>query len=77
MLTDLGMPGMTGWEVVDSAKRVRPGLVIGLVTGWGDDLDGRPAQCMPPDFVLAKPVTQTALRLAMARVATQRSNSRA
>jgi signal transduction histidine kinase len=77
MLTDLGMPGLTGWEVVNAAKRARPGLIVGLVTGWGDDLDGKPGPCAPPDFVLAKPITQTALRLALARVALQRSEARA
>ena len=35
VLTDLGMPGMTGWEVARVIKSRWPLLPVGLVTGWG------------------------------------------
>ena len=69
VITDLGMPGMTGWDVVHATKSQDPSISAGLMTGWGDDLDGKPGDRAAPDFVLAKPVTQTALRLAVVRVA--------
>lgn len=69
VITDLGMPEVTGWDVIRAAKEHQPPFRIGLVTGWGDDPDGRPADCPRPDFVLAKPVTHAALRLALGRVA--------
>jgi signal transduction histidine kinase len=68
VITDLGMPEVTGWDVIRAAKEHRPPVPIGLVTGWGDDPDGRPADCERPDFVLAKPVTHAALRMAVGRV---------
>jgi len=69
VITDLGMPEVTGWDIIRAAKDHRPPFPIGLVTGWGDDPDGRPADCPRPDFVLAKPVTHAALRLAVGRAA--------
>jgi hypothetical protein len=60
---------VTGWDIIRAAKNQEPPMPIGLVTGWGDDPDGRPADCARPDFVLAKPVTHAALRLALGRVA--------
>jgi GAF domain-containing protein/CheY-like chemotaxis protein len=69
VITDLGMPEVTGWDIIRAAKDHQPPFPIGLVTGWGDDPDGRPADCGRPDFVLAKPVTHAALRLALGRVA--------
>ncbi len=68
VITDLGMPEVTGWDIIRAAKEHEPPFPIGLVTGWGDDPDGRPADCARPDFVLAKPVTHAALRLALGRV---------
>lgn len=69
VITDLGMPEVTGWDIIRAAKDHRPPLPTGLVTGWGDDPDGRPADCSRPDFVLAKPVSHAALRLALGRIA--------
>jgi CheY-like chemotaxis protein len=69
VITDLGMPEVTGWDIIRAAKDHHPPLPIGLVTGWGDDPDGRPADCSRPDFVLAKPVSHSALRLALGRIA--------
>src|SRR2546428_99107 len=36
VLTDLGMPGMTGWDVARAAKARRPEIRVGLITGWGE-----------------------------------------
>jgi GAF domain-containing protein/CheY-like chemotaxis protein len=69
VITDLGMPEVTGWDVIRAAKDQSPPLSIGLVTGWADDLDGRPGDCPQPDFVIGKPLGHAALRLALAKVA--------
>jgi GAF domain-containing protein/CheY-like chemotaxis protein/anti-sigma regulatory factor (Ser/Thr protein kinase) len=39
VLTDLGMPGMTGWQVAQAVKSRWPKIPIVLVTGWADQID--------------------------------------
>lgn len=75
VITDLGMPEVTGWDIIRAANDRRPPVPIGLVTGWGDDPEGRPADCPGPDFVLAKPLTHAALRLALSRIAPRSTKS--
>jgi CheY-like chemotaxis protein len=64
VLTDLGMPGLTGWDVIDRVKARWPGLAVILVTGWGEHPRGRDGR-HEPDAVLAKPVTERRLRAAL------------
>jgi GAF domain-containing protein/ActR/RegA family two-component response regulator len=68
VLTDLGMPGMTGWEVALAAKAKSPGIRVGLMTGWGAHPAAKPDERAAADFVLAKPVTLEGLRAALAYV---------
>jgi len=39
VFSDLGMPDMSGWEVAERVRGMRPGLPVVLVTGWGASLD--------------------------------------
>jgi len=68
VITDLGMPDMTGWDVARAVRAQRPGLVIGLVTGWAVALEMNDDERRAVDFVIAKPYTVEALRTALARV---------
>ncbi|MBI2219111.1 MAG: GAF domain-containing protein [Candidatus Rokubacteria bacterium] len=68
VLTDLGMPGMTGWEVARAAKAKRGVLRVGLLTGWGEQPAAKPEDRAAADFVVAKPVTLDGLRAALASV---------
>jgi signal transduction histidine kinase/response regulator of citrate/malate metabolism len=65
VLTDHGMPGMTGLELTRAIKARWPQLRVGLVTGWGESLD-LPANGVRPDFMLPKPVDLPTLRAAVA-----------
>ena len=73
VLTDLGMPGMTGWDVARAAKARRPGVRVGLITGWGEEERSRFEEEPVADFVLAKPVTRATLLAAIAQCATPRT----
>ena len=66
VLTDLGMPGMTGWDVARAIKARWPGLPVGLVTGWTNEVEAASADHALVDFVLAKPLDREALRQALA-----------
>jgi CheY-like chemotaxis protein len=39
VLTDLGMPEMSGWEVASRLREQDPDLPVVLVTGWGTTID--------------------------------------
>jgi len=58
VVTDLGMPGMTGLALAEEVKRRRPVPVL-LLTGWADELDAAHAHHV--DVLLAKPVTRERL----------------
>jgi signal transduction histidine kinase/CheY-like chemotaxis protein len=68
VLTDLVMPGMTGWDLAAAAKARRPRVTVGLVTGWGEPLDEGDRPRREIDFVVDKPVTLETLGEALARV---------
>jgi len=55
VLTDLGMPDMSGWEVAEAIRTKDPGVIIGLVTGWGASIDPEKIERMGIDFLLSKP----------------------
>jgi CheY-like chemotaxis protein len=65
VLTDLGMPGMTGWKVAAAIKARWPAVSVGLMTGWGDDVEATLEERAAVDFILPKPVTLDALRAAL------------
>jgi CheY-like chemotaxis protein len=56
VLTDLGMPDVTGWDVAREAKRRRPAPPVILVTGWGEQAEAEAPAGARVDRVLAKPV---------------------
>lgn len=56
VLTDLRMPGMSGWELATAIKARHPGVRVGLITGCLAQLPPTPAQRAAVEFVLEKPV---------------------
>jgi len=55
VMTDLGMPDMSGWEVARTLRRSHPTLPIVLVTGWGTTLSPDEVQRCGISAVLHKP----------------------
>jgi signal transduction histidine kinase/CheY-like chemotaxis protein len=66
VLTDLGMPGMTGADVARAVRGRWPQLRLGLMTGW-DETEGLVGETSAiVDFVIAKPFKLQALLSAYA-----------
>jgi CheY-like chemotaxis protein len=55
VLTDLGMPVMNGWEVAKWVKSKAPQLPVGLITGWGKDLEEEKIKESGVDLIIGKP----------------------
>jgi PAS domain S-box-containing protein len=61
LLTDLTMPGMTGIELAREARRIRPGLPVILLTGYGERMltDILPRNAI--SAIIRKPITRVEL----------------
>jgi len=55
VLSDISMPGLSGWEVAARVRARFPTIPIGFVTGWGDQLDPERLAGTGVSFVIAKP----------------------
>jgi signal transduction histidine kinase/ActR/RegA family two-component response regulator len=67
-LIDLGLPGMSGWEVAARLRAGQPELPLVLITGWGDRLDPAELDRSGIGEVIAKPFrTEQVLRVVTER----------
>jgi CheY-like chemotaxis protein len=57
LLTDLGMPGVSGWKLSSNIRAVDPDVTIVYVTGWGEDMNLDDVREAGADLVIAKPFT--------------------
>jgi PAS domain S-box-containing protein len=55
VLTDLGMPGMSGWEVCQMIKKISPDTSVGMITGWGIEMSRSKMEEYGLDFFISKP----------------------
>jgi GAF domain-containing protein len=55
VMTDLAMPGMSGWQVAQAVKALRPDVPVVLVTGWGVELPAEQLRANGVDRVMTKP----------------------
>jgi PAS domain S-box-containing protein len=57
VLTDLGMPAVSGWEIAKQAKAKDPQLPVILITGWGAQYEEEDLTSSGVDHVLSKPLS--------------------
>ena len=57
VFTDLGMPGVSGWDIAQESKQLFPEAFVVLVTGWGVQIDAENARGRGVDYLLGKPFT--------------------
>ena len=55
VFTDLGMPGMSGWELARAIRERNPDLPLAVVTGWGEAVGSVEQQEARVDWVVTKP----------------------
>jgi signal transduction histidine kinase/DNA-binding response OmpR family regulator len=57
VITDLSMPGISGWQVAERVKKRSPGVPVILVSGWAIQQDDARLRESGIDFILQKPCT--------------------
>ena len=57
VFTDVGMPGMSGWELAREIRQLNPGIPIAIITGWGELVGSHEQRAAGVDWVVAKPFT--------------------
>jgi signal transduction histidine kinase/CheY-like chemotaxis protein len=55
VVTDLGMPGIGGWDVTRTCKTLRPEVPVVMISGWGNQIDEEMIGQSRLSGVLAKP----------------------
>ena len=65
LLTDLGLPGMTGWQLAQQALKLSPVLKIVVASGYSEPLSPDSNE-LPGSAFLQKPFTLPQLRAALA-----------
>jgi DNA-binding NtrC family response regulator len=72
VITDLGLPGLSGWEVAKLVKRESPETAVALITGWGDRIGPEEAMGKGVEFFIAKPFSLEDVQAVVERVFTPR-----
>src|SRR3972149_11376522 len=55
VITDVGLPDISGWAVSKKIKNISPQVPIVFITGWGNQLSSSQLKEYGVDFILAKP----------------------
>jgi CheY-like chemotaxis protein len=77
VITDQTMPGMTGLELSQKIREMRPDIPVILCTGYRDVLEERDAASIGIREILVKPTGTRELRSAIRRALTQQARYRA
>ena len=57
VITDLSMPGLSGWQVAERVKKQNSRVPVILVSGWAIQQDDARIRESGVDFILPKPCT--------------------
>ena len=57
VFTDVGMPGMSGWELALEIRQSNTRIPIAVITGWGEAVGSNEQKAAGVNWVVAKPFT--------------------
>jgi signal transduction histidine kinase/ActR/RegA family two-component response regulator len=55
VFTDIGMPGMSGWELARIVRECDAEIPVAVITGWGESVGSDQQQAARVDWVVSKP----------------------
>jgi signal transduction histidine kinase/CheY-like chemotaxis protein len=65
VFTDLGMPNLSGWELIEKIRAIHPKLPIVILSGWGDEVDPIKVREFGISIVMGKPFSVSELHTAL------------
>jgi signal transduction histidine kinase/CheY-like chemotaxis protein len=68
VITDMGMEGMTGWDVAKEAKKINPQMPVMGITGWGPNAVTKSTQDSGIDLLLNKPIKKKEIQEALVKL---------
>ena len=57
VFTDVGLPGMNGWELAHAVRERDAEVALAVITGWGDEVSHEERDAAQADWVVPKPFT--------------------
>jgi signal transduction histidine kinase/ActR/RegA family two-component response regulator len=75
VFTDLGMQGMSGWELARAVRERDDSLPLAVITGWGEAVGSTERDAARADWVVTKPFDASQI-LAIAREVARRVEAR-
>jgi CheY-like chemotaxis protein len=57
VFTDIGMPGMSGWELAHAIRELNSATPLAVITGWGEAVGSEEQKAAQVDWVITKPFT--------------------
>jgi signal transduction histidine kinase/ActR/RegA family two-component response regulator len=57
VFTDVGLPGMSGWELARAVRGRDRHVALAVITGWGDTVTAEEQSAAQADWVVPKPFT--------------------
>jgi signal transduction histidine kinase/ActR/RegA family two-component response regulator len=55
VFTDVGMPGMSGWELARAIRERDQEIPVAVITGWGEAVSSKEQETAKVDWVVTKP----------------------
>ncbi|GIV97604.1 MAG: hypothetical protein KatS3mg057_2261 [Herpetosiphonaceae bacterium] len=74
VITDLGMPKISGWDVIKAVRDVDPAVRIILLTGWGNQIQLEAVLEAGANALLSKPYAPERLRALLAELTINKLN---
>jgi signal transduction histidine kinase/ActR/RegA family two-component response regulator len=74
VFTDIGMQGMSGWELAHAVRELDKRVPVAVITGWGEAVGSNERQAAQVDWVITKPFDAAQI-LAIAREVARRAEA--
>src|SRR5687767_1432194 len=75
--TDVGMPGMSGWELAREIRNLNQQIPIAVITGWGEAVGSNEQKAAGVNWVIAKPFTADRIAELVRDILRHRESARA